>query len=268
MSPTFTRSRSDDWRAACFVDGKRLSGSYWNPDFREHRIDSVPLQRGGELMKCKMRFGSVDEKSHASANSIDRSDAEVIASEKHRGRIDIILSRGIWIPISCPSISDKPETPIPIIDQAAGEENSHRSVYATDPVKMGQSPTRPMMFAERGDEQTFYSFHFILETRENLISYGLIPDHIPAPPPNPSFPLPDLSSRKKRRRDADDVDSEEEGDILHQLDILKARLKRSEDMNKELIKQRGELRRELEQTKYTMNILKALRDGDDTRTIV
>ncbi|WVQ64942.1 uncharacterized protein L199_003112 [Kwoniella botswanensis] len=259
MSPTFTRSRSDDWRAACFIDGHRLSGSYWNPDAKEHRIDSMLMKKGTEFLKCKMRFGCIE---HIAERTL------VPAGEKegdnHLGRIDIVLSRGLWIPLG-DATADRAEQVETVAKLVEGE---NEDPDASDPITSQRKITRPMMFAEKADEPCFYSFHFILQTRETLVEYGLIPNHIPPPPPNPAFPLPNISSRRKRRRDADDVDSEEEGDILHQLDILKARLKRSEDMNKRLIAQNRKLRHEVAETNHKMNILKSLRERDDTRTVV
>ncbi|WVW80177.1 hypothetical protein I302_102154 [Kwoniella bestiolae CBS 10118] len=239
MSPTFTRSRSDDWRAACFIDGHRLSGSYWNPDAREHRVDSMLMKKGEDFVKCKMRFGPIEN--IAGGRSITGGEEEEDNATADR--------------------SEQVETVAKLLEGDGKED-------ASDPVTSQRKITRPMMFAEKADEPCFYSFHFILQTRETLVEYGLIPDRIPAPPSDPVYPLPDLSSRRKRRRDAEDVDSEEEGDILHQLDILKARLKRSEDMNKRLIAQNRKLRHEVAETNHKMNILKSLRERDDTRTVV
>ncbi|KAK6907379.1 hypothetical protein I203_101373 [Kwoniella mangroviensis CBS 8507] len=165
MSPTFTRSRSDDWRAACFIDGHRLSGSYWNPDAKEHRIDSMLMKKGTEFLKCKMRFGSIEQ--IAERRSIPVGEEE---GDNHLGRVDIVLSRGMWIPLG-DATADRAEQ---VETVAKLVEGGNEDPDASDPITSQRKITRPMMFAEKADEPCFYSFHFILQTRETLVDYGLI----------------------------------------------------------------------------------------------
>ncbi|WVQ78783.1 hypothetical protein IAT38_000874 [Cryptococcus sp. DSM 104549] len=259
MAHAFVRLDDQDWRAACFVDGQRLHGSYWEPGSLTHKVEYMYEATREGTYRCKMRFGETPHMTDSAPGE------KLDTPSKYMGRIDVVLSRGTWCEAGVRSAGPQVSR---WRARAAPEAFHQTDGSTTDKVKVpSREEARVMTFCEYYDEPSFYSFHFILKDRQTLEDYGVIHRMPPA-----GYAASSVASdriRKRSRRDADDADSDEEEDLLNQIDILRSKLRRAEAKARRLSAANKRLRanRNIART-YQHELVRSLEDVDDTLTVM